>query len=186
MQVKVLQFVQKRTVSKYNDKCNCWRATWVRQRRLRVATLTVRAQSRGRVEVWTECNTDKRSKKQVVTNKKSRQPDFKALKSRAVVRENPNHIRLISTWRSHKFDHETSEFIQFFFFPFPPWREKELGHMSHAAQIQAMIMLSKHIISWTSHPHQLPVLIMTVSFISSTSKLQRNHEKSLCCVAAVG
>lgn len=44
---------------------------------------------------------DKRSKKQVVTNKKpeSTQPHFKSriLKSRAAARENPNHIRLIST-----------------------------------------------------------------------------------------
>lgn len=51
MQVKVLQFVQKRMVPKYNDKCNCRSARSVRKRHLRVATLTVRAQSGGRVGV---------------------------------------------------------------------------------------------------------------------------------------
>lgn len=87
----------------------------------------------------------------------STQPHFKAhiLKSRAAARENPHHIRLISTRRGRKFDHETSEFVHF---P-PPGEKLELGHMGHAVQIQAMIMLSKHIISSMSLPHQLQRLL---------------------------
>lgn len=104
MQVKVLQFVQKRMVSKYNDKCDC------RSARLSQTEASQSSYTHSQSSIWRPCGglnrmqhgqQDTRSKKQVVTNKKPEctQPHFKSriLKSRAAARENPNHIRLIST-----------------------------------------------------------------------------------------